>query len=170
MATQAEIDALKLKMQNAKAAMDAAWSSMKLAHDKLSRCVCGRKGVGCGSGCSGPYNSDKFPELGEQATDSCAYQGTLGKSGKCCSDCCDVNTCESNRVSYNNAVSFYDNKLEQYEQAKEDYEIASGHKIDKEISKLEQEAKAIRTRYYVFGGIVLILIVAGIFIWMKYKK
>lgn len=169
--TQAEIDAAELKMNNAKGVMQNWYSTMSANLGYLQKCVCGRKGVGCGSGCDGPYKPEKMPVLGETADEPC--KNTTG-AGKCCTDCCDVSTCEGKRGAYNTSVTNYDKAVDEYEAAKDYYETIKGDKkqgeVDTGVAKLEQEAKAIRTRYIIFGVIVLALIGVAVFFIFKSKK
>lgn len=84
-------------------------------------------------------------------------------------------TCERDKSTYNSTVTDWEQAQDNLDRAQNDLDTAleefseqQGGKIDKEVSKLESEAKEIRTRYYVFGAIAIVLLAAGIFVYMKY--
>lgn len=150
--SQSEIDAAKLQMDNAYSALGNAKASMDSYYNWLSRCK----------------YKDGVLELGSEAEITCQTKVN------CDNDCCSKSTCESLVAQYNSYVLNWNTATDTYENAKDYYQTIKGEKkegeVDTDVARLEQEAKAIRTRYYIFGGIVLVLIVAGIFIYMKYSK
>lgn len=153
MATQAEKDAAKLKVTNAKTAMDSAYASMTSWCNVVSTRTYteGTNKITC---------SQKVPVVcGEQIYAICCKSTKYSDS-----------TCESDKNTYNARVLDYDKKTEEYETAKDEYETISGEVFDAGQGNAERDAAQIRTSYYVFGGIVVVLIIAGIFIWIKYKK
>ena len=155
MATQQEIDNAKIKMDNAYSLIAPAKASMDSWYNLMTKCKI--------------KDNDKYLVLGEPAEGTCQTGSASNHPG-----CADKSTCEGNMAQYNISVSNWENANTNYENAKDEYDELKGNKsdadLDANISKIEQDAKAIRTRYYVFGGIVLILIIAGIFIWIKTKK
>jgi len=155
--TQADIDLAKVKMENANSALSSAYSSMT----SWCNLVTGRTYT---EGTNKTTCSHKVAVICGETIDAICCR-SLAYSD---------DTCESDKNKYNTSVLNYDKKTDEYENAKDYYEEVSGDKVqgdvDLGVAKIEEEAKAIRTRYYVFGGIVIILLVAGIFIYMKLRK
>lgn len=150
MATQAEIDALKGKMDIAYSALQTAKGSMDSYYAWLLRCK----------------YKDEIPSLGEP------WGGTCQSKLSCNNDCCSKSQCESVASQYNASVLNWETADNNYESAKDAYETAKGevseNQTDKDIAGIEEEAKTIRTRYYVIGGIIIIAII--LFVWIRYIK
>ena len=166
MPTQAEISAAESAMNSAKSVLTSATVSAQSYHNALSKCVSGK-------GNGKPLSSDNLPDFLEPGdADTCVdecWACSCQEGG-----CCEKSRCRTKVTEYNARVNTYDVADTNYENAKDHYEELSGLQVqgdvDLGVSKIEEEAKAIRTRYYVFGGIVIILLVAGIFIYMKLRK
>jgi len=151
MPTQVEIDALKVKMDNAYAFIAPAKASMDSWCNALSK-------YNFTEGTNRTTCSKKIsPVCGDQIDAICCNSTKYGTT-----------TCESDKSTYNSRVISFEQANTNYENAKDDYQNATGTIVDEDIKKIEADAKLIRTSYYVFGGIAIISIVAGIFIWMKY--
>lgn len=150
MATELEI--LKQKAEQAKAAKDSAYSDM------VSWC--------------NVVSSRNYTEGTNKTTCSKKISFVCGDSieALCCySTKYADKTCESNKNTYNAKVLFYDTKVDEYETAKEDYENAGGDANDLKSTALEEEAGNIRVKYIVFGFIVLALIGVGLFLAFRKK-
>ena len=170
MATQAQVDAAELAMNNARSIRDGASASAQGYYNALGKCVSGK-------GNGKPLSSDNLPDFLEKGTaDSCVEEC------KACSckdgGCCKKETCINKVNEYNAKVDAFDTADANYETAKEHYEELSGQVVqagtDLTIgigtANIQKEADAIKTRYYVFGGIAIVVLVAGIFIFMKLRK
>lgn len=151
MASDAEILAAKQKMDNAFASIAPAKASMDDWYNLMTKCKI--------------KDDDKYLVIGEPAEGTCQNGNKNNNPG-----CADKQTCEGNMATYNLRVSNWETANTNYENARDEYEIIKGSKTDADVAELEQDAKAIRTRHWVFGGIVLVLIIAGVIIWFKYKK
>lgn len=167
MPTQSEINSLKVKRDNAKASLDNADANVTSTYIGLQSCVNGSSTIATPNRPLGDIDSgfpipDKY-ELGNVGN-------CRGSGGNCKTGCCNQDTCVTNMTNYNNAVNAYNTAETNYEFAQEEYDDARGIASDKGESEAERDAAQIRTSYYVFGFIVLVIIVAGVFIWMKYKK
>lgn len=153
MATEAEIKAAELKMNNAYAAIAPARASM----DSWCNLVSTRNYT---EGTNRTTCSQKVSVVcGEQIDALCC------KSTKYSED-----TCEKDKSSYNSSVINWEAANENYENAKEEYDNIKDQKGEEDVTKIEQDASGIRTRYYVFGGIVVVLIIVAVFVIMKLKK
>ena len=155
--TQQEIDSAKIQMDNAYASIAPAKLSMDSWCNALSK-------YKFTEGTNRTTCSQKIsPVCGEQFDALCCNSTQYG-----------TQTCENDKSTYNSRVTDWERATDNYENAKDYYETIKGDKkqgeVDENISQLEQDAKAIRTGYYVFGAIVIVVIIAGIFIWIKYKN
>lgn len=151
MATELEINAAKVKRDNAYASIAPAKASMDSWYNLMTKCKI--------------KSEDKYLVLGEPAEGTC-QTGSAGNHPGCAAK----ETCQSNMAQYNLSVSNWETANSNYEIAQEEYELLKGEKSETEEGEAERDAAQIRTSYYVFGFIALVVIVAGVFVWMKYKK
>lgn len=165
MATQAEVDTAKSAMDSAKSALDSATASAKSYYDWMARCVSGK-------GNGKPLSSDNLVEFLEKGNAGDCVNESYTAS--CQHDCCSKGTCQSIINDYNSRVDTYETAQTNFDTAQSHYEELSGQVsqsgTDIGVSKIEEDAKAIRTRYYVFGGIAILLIVSAIVIYMVIRK
>lgn len=149
--TQTEIDSLKAKRDAAQSVVNSAKSSMDTWCQVLYK-------YNFTEGTNRLTCSQKVSPVCEEPMDAIC----------CRSSQYSWETCERDKNQYNIYVNSYELALDSLERAQSDLELALEGKVDEGGSKLEREAKEIRTRYYVFGGIAIVLILAGIFVYMKY--
>lgn len=153
MPTQSEIDVLKSKMQVAESLKNSAYTTMSDWCNVVSKRT--------------------YTEGSNRTT--CSQKVTVVCGEPIDAICCkSLNyseaTCESDKNTYNAKVLDYDKRTDEYEQAKEDYENAKEGKVEGDIEGLNKEASQIKTGYYVFGALVISIIIASVFVIMKYKK
>lgn len=167
MATDAEIQALKIKRDNAKSAMDNAEANLKSLYTALQACVNGSSTVATPNRPLGDLDSNfPIPDIYELGN----VGNCRGSGGNCKTGCCNQETCTTNMNNYNNSVNVFNTAEKNYETAQDEYDNARGIKSDEKESKADRDAKQIRTGYYVFGSILVFLIIVGVFIWFKYLK
>ena len=151
MATEAEILAAKQKMDNAFAVITPAKASMNSWYELMTRCKI--------------KDSDKYLVLGEFAEGTCQTGSSNNYPG-----CASEQTCKDNMARYNLSVSNWEQANANYENARDEYDTLRGEKLESDEGDAERDASKIRTSYYVFGGILIVAIIAGVFIWLKHKN